>query len=378
MASIIDYIKKYGNKSFEEEPLNEVDNALFSFLSYFNFDGIIDNSGRKVLLSDAIYQFFELHDPKVLRTHGIGLKDSYRLAKVLMEKKRYKDLPLYNYVYKTDEEVQFSSICIDLNDKLTYISIEGTDDEVVAWKEDFEMAYMFPVPAQKMCIDYLKNNVKFLSNKKYIIGGHSKGGNLALVGTMYLPFFKRMKVKSIWSFDGPGLNDEQINSKEYNRVKDKYHFYLPNYSIVGMMLNNRAEMNVVKASNVTIKSHSIYYWMTTDNKFTREPGQRHVSPMRGTPSAGRGNTTRSGSGPACDANETNGTPSRIRVHSTTSPSTSRSSAGRSPPRRAFNARMRARASSARNATSAPSTKSAGSSSLRAPQPHAARNTTTAK
>ena len=89
MASIIDYIKKYGNKSFEEEPLNEVDNALFSFLSYFNFDGIIDNSGRKVLLSDAIYQFFELHDPKVLRTHGIGLKDSYRLAKVLMEKKRY-------------------------------------------------------------------------------------------------------------------------------------------------------------------------------------------------------------------------------------------------------------------------------------------------
>ncbi|MBR6073006.1 MAG: DUF2974 domain-containing protein [Bacilli bacterium] len=269
MASIIDYIKKYGNKSFEEEPLNEVDNALFSFLSYFNFDGIIDNSGRKVLLSDAIYQFFELHDPKVLRTHGIGLKDSYRLAKVLMEKKRYKDLPLYNYVYKTDEEVQFSSICIDLNDKLTYISIEGTDDEVVAWKEDFEMAYMFPVPAQKMCIDYLKNNVKFLSNKKYIIGGHSKGGNLALVGTMYLPFFKRMKVKSIWSFDGPGLNDEQINSKEYNRVKDKYHFYLPNYSIVGMMLNNRAEMNVVKASNVTIKSHSIYYWMTTDNKFTR-------------------------------------------------------------------------------------------------------------
>lgn len=269
MASILDYVKKYGNKTFDEEPINEVDNALFAYISYFNFDGIIDNSGRKVLLCDAIEKFFKLHDPKVLKSHGIGLKDSYRIAKVLMEKKRFKDLPLYNYIYKTDDEVQFSSLCIDLNDKETYISIEGTDDEVVAWKEDFEMAYMFPVPAQKMCIDYLRNNVKFLSNRKYIIGGHSKGGNLALVGTMFLPFFKRLKVKSIWSFDGPGLNDEMIKSREYRRVKDKYHFYLPNYSIVGMMLNNEAEMNVVKASTVTPKSHSIYYWTTKDNMFTR-------------------------------------------------------------------------------------------------------------
>ena len=267
MASIIDYVKKYGNKTFDEEPLNEVDYALLAYISYFNFDGIIDNSGRKVLLGDAIKEFFNIHDPKVLRTHGIGLKDSYRIAKVLMEKKRFRDLTLYNYVYKTDDEVQFSSVCIDLNDRLTYISIEGTDDEIVAWKEDFEMAYMFPVPAQKMCIDYLKNNVKFIGNKKYIIGGHSKGGNLALVGTMYLPFYKRMKVKDIWSFDGPGLNNEQINSKEYKKVKDRYHLVIPNYSIVGMMLNNTDNVHVVKASNVTILSHSIYYWMTKDNEF---------------------------------------------------------------------------------------------------------------
>ena len=267
MASIIDYIKRYGDKTFEEESFNEIDNALLSFLSYFNFDGIIDNTGNKIELRDAIETFFDMYDPKILKTHGIGLKDAYRIYKVMMNKKRYKHLPLYNYVYKTDDEVQFSSLCIDLNDKLTYISIEGTDDEIVAWKEDFEMAYMFPVPAQKMCIDYLKNNVKFLSNKKYIIGGHSKGGNLALVGSMYLPFYKRMKIESIWSFDGPGLNNEQFNSKEYIKVKDKYHLVIPNYSIVGMMLKNTDNVHVVKASNVTILSHSIYYWMTKDNEF---------------------------------------------------------------------------------------------------------------
>ena len=109
-----------------------------------------------------------------------------------------------------------------------------------------------------------------------------------------------------------------------------------------------------------------------------QPGQRHVSPMRGKSPVGRGITTASGSGPTCDVNETKAAPSRFRVHSRTSPSTSSSWTGRAPPRRAFAARMRARASSTRNASSIPRTKTAGKRKPRAPQPHAARKITAAR
>lgn len=267
MSSILKYIDKYGDKTFKEEELNEIDCALLSYLSYIDFTGIVKEN-RKICLNDAIKSFFKIYDKNKLKTHGIGLKDSYKVYEKMIDKPRYKDLELYNYIYLTNDEIQFSSLCIDINDKETFISIEGTDDEVVAWKEDFEMAYMFPVPAQKMCMDYLRNNVKFFSNRKYIIGGHSKGGNLALVGSMYLPFFKRMKIKDIYSFDGPGLNDDQFNSKEYKRIENKYHLYLPNYSIVGIMLNNKKDSKVVKSRVIGIKAHLICNWDVDDTRFT--------------------------------------------------------------------------------------------------------------
>ena len=49
------------------------------------------------------------------------------------------------------------------------------------------MAIQFPVEAQKRAISYLNRHFTF-GHAPLIVGGHSKGGHLALVGSMYANF----------------------------------------------------------------------------------------------------------------------------------------------------------------------------------------------
>ena len=267
MNNVISYIDKYGDKTFDKKDIGEIDYAILSILSYINYDGILFSDKTKVKLSDALNKFFKKYTDKELSNHGLGLKDAYKIAKELMNKPRYKDLDLYNYIYVTNDDIQFSAMFIDISDSEVFVSIEGTDDEVAAWKEDFQLSYKFPVPAQKMSSDYLNKHISIFSEKKYIVGGHSKGGNLALVGCMYLPFLKQHKIEHIYSFDGPGLNDKEIRSHRYLSLKDRYTLILPNYSIVGIMLNNKVERKIVSSYKKSFLAHSVYNWQIKDDEF---------------------------------------------------------------------------------------------------------------
>ena len=44
MSNIINYINKYGHLTFEELKYNELDDLVFSVLSYVDFDGILENN----------------------------------------------------------------------------------------------------------------------------------------------------------------------------------------------------------------------------------------------------------------------------------------------------------------------------------------------
>ena len=110
---------------------------------------------------------------------------------------RYKDLYLYNYSYKRDHDKQFSALFIDINEKLTYISFEGTDDLISGWKEDFQMTYMFPIPGQREAIKYINKSIPLFTDRKYVICGHSKGGNLSVVAGMYANPLIKNKIKRI-------------------------------------------------------------------------------------------------------------------------------------------------------------------------------------
>ena len=193
----------------------------------------------------------------------MAVNGGIKLLKIMKDKKRYKDLLLYNYVRIVDSHQQFAAICIDINPKLVYVSFEGTDDEIVGWQEDFEMCYKFPIMAQKSAIYYLNKNFTF-RNCDIIIGGHSKGGNLALISSMYSNFIVKHKIKEIYSYDGPGLLKKNLKSCRYKRIEKKYKHIVPNNSMIGMMLYSK-EHKVIKTNHVGIFSHFALYWQVDED-----------------------------------------------------------------------------------------------------------------
>ena len=101
------------------------------------------------------------------------------------------------------------------------------------------------------------------------MGGHSKGGNLALVAGMYANFLVRDKIIKVYYNDGPGLLKEQFESKYYNNVKNKLIHIIPNYSVVGLLLHHEDDYIVVRSAKKGAMSHDLYTWVIENTTFMR-------------------------------------------------------------------------------------------------------------
>lgn len=265
MKSIINYIENVGNSDFLEEEFNEIDNLVLSDITYLDFDNIVNN---KLTLYEVGKIFFNKYNDKDIKKEVFAVREAYEIFKSCYDKKRYKDILVYNYVYTSSNDTQFSALTFKLTKDLIYVGYEGTDSLISGWKEDFYMSYIFPVKAHEYAIDYLNNTIK-LFDKNVIVGGHSKGGNLALVASMYANFFVRRKIKAIYNNDGPGLRKEELDTKYYKRVRDRYIHIVPNYSYVGILLRHD-KFRVIKSNNKNILSHAISTWEIKDRKLVDE------------------------------------------------------------------------------------------------------------
>lgn len=265
VAGIVKYIKKYSNCTFLEKPFNEIDNIIFSQLTYLNFEKIVPNDNMTIALNEAIKLYLENYTYKETKKEGIAQKDTYKLLNSLLNSKRYKDVHISNYIYIGNKDIQFSAMVFKYKKLFKYIAFEGTDDLISGWKENFKLVYQFPTISHKYAINYLNNTIK-LFDKNVIVGGHSKGGNLALVAAMYCNPLKRLRIKKIYNIDGPGLRLKEFNSKAFSRVKDKYIHIVPNYSYIGVLLRNN-EYKVIKTTRRDIMAHSPLTWVIDDNKF---------------------------------------------------------------------------------------------------------------
>ena len=167
--NIIEYIGKYKEKSFEEEKFNEVDNIVLSILSYLDFNKLVNENNTIKYVGK---KFLEKYTYKEVSKLGIPQKDAYNCLKEVVNTKRYGNINIH----------------------LLYVAFEGTDNLMSGWKEDFQLSYMYPIPSQVHAIEYLNKTIK-LFGPKVIVGGHSKGGNLALVSSMELNILKKLKIK---------------------------------------------------------------------------------------------------------------------------------------------------------------------------------------
>ena len=264
--NLFDYANYYGSYTFDEREFNEIDNAIFSMLAYINFEEIIVKN--KTSIEEVSKLFFKKYSKEQIKNDTLTVREGSELLEAISKTKRFKDVKISNYIYESDSESQFSAVTFHIYKNTYYVAFEGTDDLISGWKEDCEMAYNFPVQAHSLAKKYLDKYFTF-KRCKLIVGGHSKGGNLALVSSMYANYFVKRKIIKIYSNDGQGLRLSQINSKYYEKIKDRFVHLIPNYSIVGLLLRHKDDYIVVKSTKKGIMAHDAFSWSVSYDHFEK-------------------------------------------------------------------------------------------------------------
>lgn len=267
MANLYDYLEEYGDVSFKRKKFNVIDNFIFCELSYLNYTDTKINNGIHTI-EQIGKEYLKKNKLKDIRKLGIPQKEAYEVLEVVVNKKRYKNLKFCNYDYIVNKNIQFSAMTFKIAKDLNYICFEGTNEHISGWKEDGELACFFPIPSHIEAIKYVNKHVK-LFGPKVIIGGHSKGGNIALVAGMCMKSYKKHKVINIYSNDGPGLRKKEFESKKYQKIKNKLIHIVPHYSLIGILLRNDV-YHVVKSSKKTVLGHAMSTWQIKDDKLVEE------------------------------------------------------------------------------------------------------------
>ena len=266
MSTIFDYLDYVTYDSIYDRPFKELDVLALTELTYLPFDQIVpqgDTTNIEIRLSDAA----ELVD----RTTDFIVTDQHlQLVDVLATSKRFKNLKLLNYVdeYDPDVQKQFAAMTYRLTMDVYLVVFRGTDDTLIGWKEDFHMTYMDHVPSQRRAASYLQHIMKEFPKGRFMIAGHSKGGNLAAYACSYLPDHLIERVDAIYCYDAPGLNKSIIKTEGYQQIAHLIHRFVPQGSIVGMMLEVPEPATIVKSRSFGgFAQHDAFTWMVEKDGF---------------------------------------------------------------------------------------------------------------
>lgn len=262
MSNIFDYLTWRGDLTFGNDPLSPVDALIFSLLPYIRLEGCVPASplSEPVRLSDAAAAYFAR--PAEATTDEFG-KKHHALLEVLRQSARFGQLRLLGAQRTLNREdgIQFAAISILLPGQAVFVAFEGTDSTLIGWQEDFRMSYDCPVPAQLRAVEYLREVAAAHPLRKIYVGGHSKGGNLAMYAAVYAGAEYRYRIKGVFNNDGPGFCDNTLASPEYAELRSRIHTYLPESSIVGVLLEHDNNYKIVKSTAAGILQHDAYSWM---------------------------------------------------------------------------------------------------------------------
>lgn len=266
MANITDYLKWRGDLTFKESPLNEVDNLILSELVYIEISK--KDAEKKTTIKEAINKFLKKYDEKQMAKKFALSKNPYSFLEALANSKRFGNLYITNYVNKVSkkEEKQFSAMVIHINFHTIYISFKGTDETLVGWKEDLNMGFMNEIPSQLEAVHYVNKVVSFKDRHIYL-GGHSKGGNLAVYAGVKCKKRIQKRIQLIFNNDGPGFTEDFVNKEDYLNTLPKIKTYLPETSIIGMLLTQKSEYQVIKSDSIGIWQHDTLTWQVEGTKF---------------------------------------------------------------------------------------------------------------
>ena len=274
-GTVMDYLRWRGDLTFAQDGFNEVDDLVLCIISYLNFRRFDDlrttDPARAVALPDVAARLTE-EDEQL----GLSELDYIPLMRLAAETERFREVRMFGFTHEYDEvrEMQFDAVSYLLPDDTLLVSFMGTDTSLVGWKEDFNMSFLTAVPAQERATAYTVEMAAACPDRKLRIAGHSKGGNLAAWAAIHIPApLQEQRLLDAYNNDGPGFSHDMVDSDAYRRVADKLHTYIPESSIVGVLLEHAEDYAVIDSSNRSVMQHEPMSWSVLGPRFVHL-GQR--------------------------------------------------------------------------------------------------------
>lgn len=278
MHNIIDYLDWRGDLSFARDGFNEVDNLIFSVLAYIEFDGIVSSEAEGNSNSISLAKAGEHYFKDLIEQPPQNIVNPFfrEIPKLLLKASltaRFKDIQLSSYVNQIDHKIcnQFSATVFSIHQEEHFIAFRGTDDTLAGWKEDFQMSFQDEVKAQKDAVAYVEKLVANYPGNLYL-GGHSKGGNLAVYAAAAMPTDVQDRIIGVYNNDGPGFLTHVIESEGYRRILDRIHTFIPKSSVVGMLLEHGEEYITVNSNGMGLMQHNAFFWEVRGIHFAYEKG----------------------------------------------------------------------------------------------------------
>ena len=265
MADMFDYLKWRGDLPFSSIPPTPVDALVFSTLVYIAFDGIVpEDLSHPIPLHVAANAFLGLADAE----SRVRTKSDLALLRAAAESPRLRNTQLAFFRNKliAEEETQFAAMAFLLDDKTAFLAFRGTDYSLVGWKEDFNMSFRDSVPAQDEAASYTVSFAAQFSGPLRL-GGHSKGGNLGVFAAAKAPLGVQKRIQAVYNLDGPGFTSSLMGNSGYLRIVPKVHTYIPESSIIGILLEHEESYSVIKSRQVSVMQHEPYSWEVLGGDF---------------------------------------------------------------------------------------------------------------
>lgn len=261
MKNVIDYAENY-IKTFDDSPFNEVDGLVLAQLCYLNFDSY------SILINTVGLTIKELFENKNKSLFNVRVPEqNKKLLRNLANNPRFSNVRITNYEKENDANkiMQFCATTFEW-DNLAYVAFRGTDSTVVGWKEDFDAMFKETVPSQLKAVEYLEKRSPILP-KNFFVGGHSKGGNMAIYSVLNVSPEIQDRVAFIFDYDGPGVRKEYLDKDCYLRIKDRIITTIPEQSLFGMILYNDDNYQVIKSDGIWVYQHDPFNWHIVDGCF---------------------------------------------------------------------------------------------------------------
>lgn len=268
MANIQDHVRRTGGLPLGEKPFDALDGLILTQLVYMPMEGLMDDEAARPTVAQA-WAFLKEHvDYEAL---DVFQQKRYRLFESCAGLERYAGWRMRDYVNEIDaqKEMQFCACTWELPDGRRYVAFRGTDLTIAGWKEDLNMSFM-TVPSQQKAAAYVERAARKAG--ALMLGGHSKGGNLAVYAGACAAEAAQRRIDRVYSFDGPGVDESTLHSEGYGRISPRIESYIPQSSVVGMLLHYHPVYTVVKSTALGILQHDAMTWQIEDGAFVTQNG----------------------------------------------------------------------------------------------------------